>query len=148
MRFSVLAFAGLACAAPSLMHRQEDYGYWNVTVTTESGRPGWQTRDVVARYHNPNIEDPFLGVCSYRFVPQGTRPPVETSTCTEGFEYSWGQPWYTLNLTQTVEIGGEQVTLYGGSLLERRCGLGSGSACRAEGRIEAGIVPLSAEESN
>ncbi|KAF2240662.1 hypothetical protein BU26DRAFT_525885 [Trematosphaeria pertusa] len=144
----LLSLPLLTLASPALLPRQDttpDYGYWDATVTTDAGRPGWQTRQVSATYYNPGLAQPLSSTCTWSFVPQGTNgPPVETSRCDrEGFAYAWGAPWYTLNLTQTVVLdGGEEVTLYGGALLERRCGLGAGNACSAQGRIEAGVTPL------
>lgn len=95
MRFSVVALAGLTAAAPStLVARQSakvdiSGSYWDVTLKTESGRPGYSIRDLAAVFNNPKFEQSASGKCHYSFVPQGTSPPAETDTCDKGLTYTW-----------------------------------------------------------
>ncbi|KAF1957401.1 hypothetical protein CC80DRAFT_560601 [Byssothecium circinans] len=161
MRFSILPFIGFAAALPSIIPRQDSsYGFWNVTVTEESGAPGWQTRSLTAWYYRDGLRS--TSACRYAFVPQGGAPPSETNTCDNAnFEYTWGEPWCeyiesdrwvdirltseradTLNITQTVDIDGQQVTIYGSGLARRQCGLGIGRTCRSDVHAEASIAPL------
>lgn len=96
MRFSVLALAGLTAAAPSALLARDSVSvdisgsYWDVTITTQSGRPGYNIRDLVANFQNPKFEQSVGGKCHYSFVPQGTSPPAVTDTCDTGLSYTWG----------------------------------------------------------
>src|SRR5690242_2183044 len=95
MHFTLLAFAGLAAAAPALQARQSYYSYnltgayWDATITTQSGRPGYTIRDLEVSFHNPLSEKITPGTCHYSFVPQGWNPPATTSTCDAGLTYNW-----------------------------------------------------------
>lgn len=96
MRLSILAFAGLATAAPALQVRQSSYysynltgAYWDTTITTTSGRPGYTIRDLKVSFHNPLSEQTADGACHYSFVPQGWNSPAVESTCDKGLTYNW-----------------------------------------------------------
>ena len=95
MRLTAFAFAGLAVAAPSnLVVRKEGRvdisgSYWDVTISTQSGRPGYSIRDLTTSFNNPKFEQTIEGKCYYSFVPQGTSPPAETDRCDAGLQYTW-----------------------------------------------------------
>ncbi|KAF2204927.1 hypothetical protein GQ43DRAFT_460330 [Delitschia confertaspora ATCC 74209] len=138
---SLIALASAASAAPSLIPRQEgtvDYGYWYAVYTSEGFAAG-SSETVVATYSNPGHASNFTSTCRETYYHGQTY-----RNCDAGFSYTWGAPWSddgaTLSLTQTVELGGEQVKISGSALLVRLSGLGSGKASRAEGRIEAGLA--------
>ncbi|KAJ8117827.1 hypothetical protein OPT61_g1068 [Boeremia exigua] len=142
MRFSVLAFAGLAAAVPHLQPRQDDDynltgAYWDASITTQSGRPGYTIRDLTVSFHNPLSEQAVSGTCHYSFVPQGTSNPAITSTCDTGLSYTWNSP--TLTLTHKVPFNNETLTLFGTVELTSSCrgdGSGGGSTCVAAGKVE------------
>ncbi|KAF2281316.1 uncharacterized protein EI97DRAFT_26312 [Westerdykella ornata] len=142
MLLTHLALLGLASAAPTLLPRQEDtnYGFWDATYTTEGFATGSRVQ-LVAVYSNPTLESSITTTCRETDI-RG----VTTRDCPSYFTWSIGAPFgegrtSTLKISQVVELGGEQVTLYGASLVE----IGSGPAPKgsnAKGRIEAGIMPV------
>ncbi|KAF3048605.1 hypothetical protein E8E11_009787 [Didymella keratinophila] len=93
MRFSILALA-LAAAAPAaaqLGPESSEYdrpdlrgSYWDVSINTQSGRPGYTITDFGATFHSPVLSKAVEGKCHYSFVPQGTSPPSTTNECTDG----------------------------------------------------------------
>jgi hypothetical protein len=95
MRISALVFAGLAAAAPStLIARKEGRpdlsgSYWDATISSQTGRPGYIIRDLTASFHRAGSEQIVEGTCHYSFVPQGTSPPAETDRCDPGLSYTW-----------------------------------------------------------
>jgi hypothetical protein len=94
MRVSALAFAGLCAASPALVARKQGRvdvsgSYWDVTISVQSGRPGYTIRDLTTSFHNPKFEQTVEGKCHYSFVPQGTSPPAETDQCDKGLQYTW-----------------------------------------------------------
>lgn len=96
MRLSLLTLAGLAAAASPLGPNSSEYdrpdltgSYWNVSISTQSGRPGYSIRDFSAAFHTPITAQTTEGKCHYSFVPQGTSPPAETDECSEGLKYEW-----------------------------------------------------------
>lgn len=95
MRVSLLALAG-AAAASSFLNGRNEYdrpdlrgSYWDVSISIQSGRPGYNIRDFSASLHTPVSTQTFEGKCHYSFVPQGTSPPAETDECSEGLKYEW-----------------------------------------------------------
>lgn len=94
MHISTLAFAGLAAASPALIIRNGGRpdisgSYWDATISTQSGRPGYSIRDLSASFLNPKFGQTVNAKCHYSFVPQGTSPPAETDTCDPGLQYTW-----------------------------------------------------------
>lgn len=96
MRISLLALAGAAAAASPLGPDSSEYdrpdltgSYWDVSISTQSGRPGYTIRDFSASFHSPVSAQAFEGKCHYSFVPQGTSPPAETDECNGGLRYEW-----------------------------------------------------------
>lgn len=98
MRASILALA-LAATAPAaaqLGPGSSEYdrpdlrgSYWDVSINTQSGRPGYTITDFGASFHSPVLSKAVEGKCHYSFVPQGTSPPATTNECTPGLKYSW-----------------------------------------------------------
>lgn len=92
---SVFALTSLAAAAPSALTTRQSSSvdisgsYWDATIKYQSGRPGFQIRDLNVNFHNPKFEQVASGLCHYSFVPQGTSPPAVTDTCSEGLKYTW-----------------------------------------------------------
>jgi hypothetical protein len=86
MRLS-LAFSGLI-AAVAAQSFDLTGAYWDVSVTTQTGRPGYEIKDVTASFHNPLAEENKAGKCHYSFVPNNGRPSI-TDTCDEGLAYTW-----------------------------------------------------------
>jgi hypothetical protein len=97
MRLSILTLAitSLAVAAPaSLVARQSSSvdisgSYWDATITSQSGRPGYSIRDLATAFHSSKLEQTVGGTCHYSFVPQGFSPPAVTDTCDAGLTYTW-----------------------------------------------------------
>lgn len=90
MHVSLLALAGVAAAARNEYDRPDLRGsYWDVSISTQSGRPGYSIRDFSASFHTPLSTQTFEGKCHYSFVPQGTSPPAETNECSGGLKYEW-----------------------------------------------------------
>jgi hypothetical protein len=94
MHISILAFAGLAAASPALIVRNNgrpdlSRSYWDATIASQSGRPGYSIRDLSASFHSPKLAQTVNAKCHYSFVPQGTSPPAETDTCDPGLQYTW-----------------------------------------------------------
>jgi hypothetical protein len=94
MRISALAVTGLAAASPTLVARKQGRpdisgSYWDVTISRQSGRPGYSIRDLSASFHNPKFEQTVNAACHYSFVPQGTSPPSVTDRCDSGLQYTW-----------------------------------------------------------
>jgi hypothetical protein len=94
MRLPLLALASVGVIAA------RDYGseydrpdlrgsYWDVSISTQSGRPGYTITDFSAALHTPITAKVSEGKCHYSFVPQGTSPPAETNECTGGLKYEW-----------------------------------------------------------
>ncbi|KZM19378.1 uncharacterized protein EKO05_0002929 [Ascochyta rabiei] len=116
MRISTLAFAGLAAAAPSsLVARKDgrpDYSgtYWDVTISTQSGRPGYSIRDLTTTFHRAGAEQTVPGSCHYSFVPQGTSAPAVTDRCDKGLTYTWN--YTTLTMRQDVVVGNETIWFF------------------------------------
>lgn len=88
MRLSLLALAG-AVAASEYGRPDLRGSYWDVSVSTQSGRPGYTITDFNANLHLTNSSQLVEGKCHYSFVPQGTSPPSETNECTGGLRYEW-----------------------------------------------------------
>ncbi|XPS76266.1 hypothetical protein M3J09_008320 [Ascochyta lentis] len=142
MLISALAFAGLAAASSStLVARKDgrpDYSgsYWDVTISSQSGRPGYSLRDLTTTFHRTGTEHTVAGSCHYSFVPQGTRPPAETDRCDPGLSYTWD--YTTLHVRQDIVVGNETLLFFGNAEIEtvhRSDGAG-GSSTRGAGRIE------------
>lgn len=102
MRITPLALAGLAAAAASsssssssaLVSRKQGRpditgSYWDVTVSRQAGRPGYEIRDLSVTFYSPKFDVVAEAKCHYSFVPQGTRPPSEVNECSSGLEYTW-----------------------------------------------------------
>lgn len=95
MRFTTLAFAGLAATSSSTLIPGKDGrpdlsgSYWDATISAQSGRPGYSIRDLAVSFHGNGFEQTFDGTCHYSFVPQGTSPPAETDRCDTGLSYTW-----------------------------------------------------------
>jgi hypothetical protein len=91
MRISLLTLAaGAATVAASEYDRPDLTGsYWDVSISTQSGRPGYNIRDFSAAFHTPVTAQVTEGKCHYSFVPQGTSPPSETDECSPGLKYEW-----------------------------------------------------------
>lgn len=94
MRISALAIAGLSAASPALIARKQgrpDFtgSYWDVTISEQTGRPGYQIRDLSVQFHSPKLEQNVDAACHYSFVPQGTSPPAVTDRCDTGLKYTW-----------------------------------------------------------
>jgi hypothetical protein len=88
MRISLLALA--AGAAASEYDRPDLRGsYWDVSISTQSGRPGYNIRDFTAAFHTPVAAQVIEGKCHYSFVPQGTSPPAERDECSPELKYEW-----------------------------------------------------------
>jgi hypothetical protein len=98
MRSSFLAL-GLAIAAPAAAQigpESSEYdrpdltgSYWDISINTQSGRPGYTITDFGATFHSPILSNAVVGKCHYSFVPQGTSPPATTNECTGGLKYTW-----------------------------------------------------------
>jgi hypothetical protein len=86
MRFS-LALSGLVAAAAAQSFDLTG-AFWDVSVTTQTGRPGYEIKDVTANFHNPLAAENKAGKCHYSFVPNNGRPSI-TDTCDEGLAYTW-----------------------------------------------------------
>lgn len=92
---SVIALTGLAAARDydNEYDRPDLRGsYWDVSISTQSGRPGYTITDFSASFHSPYTNETFAptqGKCHYSFVPQGTSPPSETNECDGGLKYKW-----------------------------------------------------------
>jgi hypothetical protein len=86
MRFS-LALSGLVAAAAAQSFDLTG-AFWDVSVTTQTGRPGYEIKDVTANFHNPLSAENKAGKCHYSFVPNNGRPSI-TDTCDEGLAYTW-----------------------------------------------------------
>ncbi|KAH7366583.1 hypothetical protein BKA66DRAFT_470535 [Pyrenochaeta sp. MPI-SDFR-AT-0127] len=95
MRLSALALAGLATATPTTLTARQSYSvdisgsYWDATITSQTGRPGYIIRDLNISFQNPKFEQTVGGTCHYSFVPQGFGAPAETDTCDAGLTYTW-----------------------------------------------------------
>lgn len=100
MRLSLLtsalvAFTGLAVARDydNEYDRPDLRGsYWDVSISTQSGRPGYTITDFNVTFHSPYVSEVFApsqGKCHYSFVPQGTSAPAETNECEGGLKYEW-----------------------------------------------------------
>jgi hypothetical protein len=90
MRISLLALAAAATAAASEYDRPDLRGsYWDVSISTQSGRPGYSIRDFSTSFHSPIAAQVVEEKCHYSFVPQGTSPPAETDECSSGLKYEW-----------------------------------------------------------
>ena len=91
----VLTLASLAAAAPAnVVARQSSSvdisgSYWDATIRTQTGRPGYTIRDLTSSFRNPRFEQIVGGTCHYSFVPQGTSAPAVTDTCDAGLTYTW-----------------------------------------------------------
>ncbi|KAI4907628.1 uncharacterized protein J4E92_011051 [Alternaria infectoria] len=77
MRFSFLALALAGSAAVTVAESEYDRPdladtYWDVSISTQSGRPGYSIRDFNATFHS-SITNVIEGKCHYSFVPQGTK---------------------------------------------------------------------------
>ncbi|KAF1922870.1 uncharacterized protein M421DRAFT_426489 [Didymella exigua CBS 183.55] len=113
MRLSLLALTGAAIAAASEYDRPDFTGaYWDVSVSTQTGRPGYTITDFSASFHSPLASQAVEGKCHYSFVPQGTSPPAETNECTGGLKYEWNYTNVTF-LEHTVVLGNETVLMFG-----------------------------------
>jgi hypothetical protein len=117
MRFSVLAFTGLCAASPALVARQNGRvdvsgSYWNVTISTKSGRPGYLIRDLSTIFHNPKFEQTVDAKCHYSFVPQGTSPPAETDQCDTGLQYTWDCTFSQLHLPSLLFVETPPICTY------------------------------------
>lgn len=90
MRFAIFSFLGLACAAPSLTARQDDfdYGFWNFTYTSESVTVGYY-RNFDAWYYNPEHTAPITIKCTYSSIRGSERSECSPPTV----KYSVGGPW-------------------------------------------------------
>lgn len=89
MRLSVLSLVGLTYAAPQLIPRQENYGSWDVTYTSEGGGGGWSYRYFDAVYTNSKLADPITVNCKWTSYRDS-----ETKSCTDPtFRWSVGGPW-------------------------------------------------------
>jgi hypothetical protein len=93
MRFSFLALALAGSAAVTVAESEYDRPdltdtYWDVSISTQSGRPGYSIRDFNATFHS-SITNAIEGKCHYSFVPQGTSAPAETDECSTGLKYEW-----------------------------------------------------------
>lgn len=95
MRFTLFALVGAVATSP-LVNARSEYdrpdlrgSYWDVSISTQSGRPGYSIRDFSASFHTPVSAQAFEGKCHYSFVPQGTGRPAETDECSGGLKYEW-----------------------------------------------------------
>ena len=93
MRFSFLALALASLTATTAAASEYDRPdltdtYWDVSISTQSGRPGYSIRDFNATFHS-SITRAIEGKCHYSFVPQGTSAPAETDECSTGLKYEW-----------------------------------------------------------
>ena len=93
MRFSFLALVLAGSAAVTVAESEYDRPdltdtYWDVSISTQSGRPGYSIRDFNATFHS-SITNAIEGKCHYSFVPQGTSAPAETDECSTGLKYQW-----------------------------------------------------------
>ncbi|KAH8724215.1 hypothetical protein GQ44DRAFT_708823 [Phaeosphaeriaceae sp. PMI808] len=140
MRITTLALAGLSAASPALVARKEGRpdlsgAYWDATISTQSGRPGYSIRDLSVKFHNPKFEQSLDASCHYSFVPQGTSPPAVTDRCDPGLQYTWDVN--TLTLQHSVVVGNETLTLFGNAKIEtERKSDGTGSSVKGSGRVE------------
>ena len=91
MRISLLALALAGTTAAASEYDRPDLTgtYWDVTISTQSGRPGYSIRDFSAAFHTPVTAQVTKGNCHYSFVPQGTSPPAETDECSPELRYEW-----------------------------------------------------------
>ena len=114
MRFS-LALSGLVAAAAAQSFDLTG-AYWDVSVTTQTGRPGYEIKDVTANFHNPLSAENNAGKCHYSFVPNNGRPSI-TDTCDEGLAYTWDcklNPFVVLSsrsrfLSSVMRISGVEI---------------------------------------
>lgn len=141
MRLSTFMFAGICAASPALIVRKDGRpdltgSYWDATISTQSGRPGYSIRDLSTSFHNPNFQQNVNATCHYSFVPQGTSPPAVTDRCDSGLQYTWESN--TLSLQQNVVLGDDILTLFGNAKIEteRRSDGAGGSSTKGSGRIE------------
>lgn len=88
MRLS-FALAPLAAVATQAVELFDLRGaYWDVSVKTQTGRPGYEIKDVTVAFYNPLSTEAAPGSCHYSFVPNNGRPAI-TDTCEKGLGWSW-----------------------------------------------------------
>ncbi|KAG9185426.1 hypothetical protein G6011_07970 [Alternaria panax] len=138
MRISLLALAGVATSAATEYDRPDLTGsYWDVSISTQSGRPGYSIRDFSAAFHTPVTAQATEGKCHYSFVPQGTSPPAETDECTQGLKYEWNYTNITF-LETTLTLGNDTLWIYGLStkIETTRRSDGTSSTTKGDGRVD------------
>ncbi|KAF3042875.1 hypothetical protein E8E12_002441 [Didymella heteroderae] len=136
MRLSLLALAGVVAA--SEYDRPDLRGsYWDVSISMQSGRPGYSIRDFSAAFHTPITAQVTEGKCHYSFVPQGTSPPAVTDECSPALKFEWNNSNVTF-LEQTLVLGNDTLWIYGLStkIETTRRSDGMSSTTKGDGRVD------------
>ncbi|KAF2675974.1 hypothetical protein K458DRAFT_425062 [Lentithecium fluviatile CBS 122367] len=139
MRLTLFTTLSLAAAtsAAVLPREDADMGSWDATYNVISAANGYKSTKLTAVYSNSQLSEPITATCSYEYNP--TADPKETSSCDpESFSYSLGveNNDQVLSLTQTVELWGEQVTVFGDAPIIVSCASASGRSCSGETTVK------------
>ncbi|KAK2769754.1 hypothetical protein CKAH01_15036 [Colletotrichum kahawae] len=142
MRFTITSVLVLAATSPAAVLPRADYGYWDFTGSASYPVSGYTSYRVDTTCHNSELEAPIEVTCSYLYNPQTKNA---TASCSDpSFTYDFGgvrkcqaNTVATVTLTQTVELGGSDVTVKGAKEFDFDFSGGAGFTGTASGEIDA-----------
>ncbi|KAF1933492.1 uncharacterized protein M421DRAFT_894 [Didymella exigua CBS 183.55] len=115
MRFSTAAILPLAALASAAVLPRSQLGSWAVSVSKSAFANGFQSETATAVYTSDSYPAGITSSCSYEYDPTVTEGDKGTTTCTEGFTYSYDGT--TVSLSQVVQKPSPNTTVFGSAPL-------------------------------